>query len=157
MMKRNVYLILALLFLGVAQVSAQQMVVHANDGGEIRFEELDYTLCKMTFSNGEMQFLVGGTVKNTMKIKEIRRISFYGLQSGIEAVADEDSIVYSSDAEVLFTNVQPGALIAVYRIDGTPVLSHVQTIASSAISVTHLPAGLYVAVVGSETLKFVKK
>ena len=156
-MKRNFYLLLALLFLGVAQVGAQQMVVYANDGGEIKFEELDYASCKITFSNGEMQFLVDGTVKNTMKIKDIQRISFYGLQSGIEAVADEGSIVYSSDTETLLTGAQPGTLIAVYRIDGTPVLSHVQTFVSSAISVEHLPTGVYVVVVGSETLKFVKQ
>ena len=156
-MKRNFYLLLAFLFLGMAQVNAQQMVVHANDGGEIRFEELDFPSCMMTFSNGKMQFYVGGTMKNTIDIKSIQRISFYGLQSGIEAVVDEGPIVYSSDTEALLTNTHPGAFIVVYRIDGAPVLSHVQTIASSVISVAHLPAGVYVAVVGSETLKFVKK
>ena len=156
-MKRNFYLLLASLFLGVVQVSAQQMVVYASNGNEIKFEELDYASCKITFSDGKMQFFVGGTIKNTMDIKGIQRISFYGLQSGIEAVVDEGSIVYSSDTEALLTNTHPGAFIVVYRIDGAPVLSHVQTIASSVISVAHLPAGVYVAVVGSETLKFVKK
>ena len=147
--------LLALLFAGVVQVQAQQMVVHAV-GGEIKFEELDYTSCKITFSNGKMQFYVGGEEKSSFAIKDIQRISFYGLQSGIENTPNEAALVYSATSESLTAHVQPGALVAVYRIDGTRVLSYVHTIASSAISVEHLPAGVYVVVSGNETLKFVK-
>ena len=157
MMRRNLYLAFALLFVGIVQASAQQLIVQTNNGVETKFEELDYALCKITFENGSMHFHVGGTVKNTMAIKDIQRISFYGLQgSGIEMVPNADSITYSSATESLAVNVQPGVIVMVYRIDGTHVLSHVQTIASSSVSVEHLPAGAYIVVAGSETLKFVK-
>ena len=45
-MKRNLYLILALLFVGSMQLSAQQMAVAFNNGGELMLEEdYDYTKC----------------------------------------------------------------------------------------------------------------
>ena len=48
-------------------------------------------------------------------------------------------------------------VVFVYQLDGTRVLSQSQTIATSTISVAHLPAGVYVATIGCETLKFVKQ
>lgn len=157
MMKRNLYLIFTLLFAGVLQMQAQQMIVQTSDGNETKFEELDYSSCKITFSNGQMHFHVGNDVRNTFDIKDVLRMSFYGLQSVMNAIDVEDAISYSSEKELLVADVQPGTYIVVYRINGTQVLSQVQTIASSAISVAHLPAGIYVAVAGNETLKFVKK
>ena len=157
-MKRNLYLAFVLLFVGIVQASAQQMIVHMNDGVETKFEELDYASCKITFENGSMRFHVGGVVKNTVAIKDIQCISFYGLQgSGIGVVPSAAPITYSSSTESLAVNVQPGVVVMVYCIDGTRVLSHVQTIASSSVSVEQLPAGAYIAVAGSETLKFVKR
>ena len=152
---KYLHVLLVLLFAGVMQVHAQQMIVHTA-GGETKFEELDYTSCKMTFSNGQMEFHVGDAVKNTIAIKDIQRISFYGLQSGVATLSDENVLVYSSETESLVACVQPGASVVVYSIDGTRVLSHVQTITSSVINVAHLPAGVYVAVTGNETLKFVR-
>lgn len=156
-MKRLFYLIFAFLFAGGMQVSAQQIIVHTNDGEETQLGESDYTLCKVTFSNGQMLFHVGGAVKNTFDIKSIQRISFYGLQSVINGVADEETIQYFPEKEAFAVNAHPGISVAVYNLNGTEAMSFVNTIASSTVSVAHLPAGVYVIVVGSETLKFVKK
>ena len=156
-MLRNLYLVLVFLFVGVTQMNAQQMIVHVSDGSETKFEEFDYALCKITFSEGKMLFHVGDKVESTIDIKSIQRISFYGSPNGVGVVASEETIAYSSDTESLVVNVLPGTLVKVYYVNGACELSYVQTIASSAVSVAHLPAGMYVVVVGSETLKFVKQ
>lgn len=156
-MLRNPYLVFVFLFVGVTQMNAQQMIVHASDGGETKFEELDYASCKMTFSEGKMLFHVGDKVENTIDIKSIQRISFYGSSNGIGAVAGKKTVTYSSGAESLVVDALPGTLVKVCHANGACLLSHVQTIVSSPISVADLPAGMYVVVVGSETLKFVKQ
>lgn len=156
-MLRNLYLVFVFLFVGVTQINAQQMIVHVSDGGETKFEEPDYSSCKITFSEGKMLFHVGDKVENTIDIKSIQRISFYGSPNGVGVVVGEKTIAYSSGAESLAVNVLPGTLVKVYHANGACVLSHVQTIASSPISVAHLSAGMYMVVVGSETLKFVKQ
>lgn len=155
-MNKFFYLLLASLFM-VLQVRAQQMIVHTNDGSEINFKEVDYGNCKLTFSNGEMRFHVGDAVKKTIEIKSIQRMSFYGLQSNVKILANGTPITYSDASKALVVNGQPGTTMTVYHVNGSRVMSHVQTIAPTEVSVSHLPAGTYVAVVGSETLKFVKR
>lgn len=156
-MLRNLCLVFVFLFVGVAQISAQQMIVRTSDGGETKFEESDYGLCKITFFEGKMLFHVGDKVESTIDIKNIQRVSFYGSSNGVGMVAGEKTITYSSDAENLIVNALPGTLVKVYHANGTCVLSQLQAIAPSPISVEYLSAGMYVVVVGSETLKFVRK
>lgn len=154
-MKRNLYLILALLFMGTMQMSAQQMAVLLGDGGEVQFEE-DITTSKITFSNGQMLFHVGNTVKSTISIKNVSRMFFYGVQS-VDAMPSDEVATYSAARQELTVNAKPGATVNVYHASGARVLSLVQPIAAAPISVAHLPAGVYVVAVGSETLKFVKQ
>ena len=154
-MKRNLYLILALLFMGTMQMSAQQMAVLLGDGGEVKFDE-DITTSKITFSNGQMLFHVGNTVKSTISIKNVSRMFFYGVQS-VDAMPSDEVATYSAAREELIVNAKPGATVNVYHASGARVLSLVQPIAAAPISVAHLPAGVYVVAVGSETLKFVKQ
>ena len=66
-------------------------------------------------------------------------------------------MTYSSAAEELRVHAQPGTTVAVYHANGALVLERMQTIAATPVSVAHLPAGTYVAVVGNVTLKFVKR
>lgn len=155
-MKRNIYLILALLFMGTMQMSAQQLGVLLSDGGEIKFDE-DITTSKITFSNGQMLFHVGNTVKSTIDIKEIDRLFFYGVQGNVDTMPGEELATYSAARQELTVNAQPGTTVNVYHANGARVLTYVQTIAATPISVAHLPAGVYVVVVGSENLKFVKQ
>lgn len=154
-MKRNLYLILALLFVGSMQLSAQQMAVAFNNGGELMLEE-DYTKCKITFSNGEMLFLVNEKVIETIEIKDISRIYFYGVDGSVDAMQGDEPATYSVARDELVVHAQPGAVVTVYHVSGAKVLSHIQTIANTSISVAHLPAGAYVVVIGGKTLKFVK-
>ena len=155
-MKRNIYLILALLFMGTMQMSAQQLGVLLSDGGEIKFDE-DIATSKITFSNGQLLFHVGNTVKSTIDIKEIDRLFFYGVQGNVDTMPGEELATYSTARQELTVNAQPGTTVNVYHANGARVLTYVQTIAATPISVAHLPAGVYVVVVGSENLKFVKQ
>ena len=154
-MKRNFYLILALLFMGAVQVSAQQMAVALGNGDEVTFDE-DIATAKITFSNGQMLFHVGNTVKETINIKDIDRLFFYGVQGSVDAMPNAQIAIYSAASEELIVNAQAGTTVNVYHANGACVISMVQTIAAIPISVAHLPAGVYVVAVGSETLKFVK-
>lgn len=154
-MKRNLYLILALLFVDSMQLSAQQMAVAFNNGGELMLEE-DYTKCKITFSNGEMLFHVNEKVIETIEIKDISRIYFYDVDASVDAMQGDEPATYSVAREELVVHAQPGAVVTVYHVSGAKVLSHIQTIANTSISVAHLPAGAYVVVIGGKTLKFVK-
>ena len=154
-MKRNLYLILALLFVDSMQLSAQQMAVAFNNGGELMLEE-DYTKCKITFSNGEMLFQVNEKVIETIEIKDISRIYFYDVDASVDAMQGDEPATYSAAREELVVHAQPGAVVTVYHVSGAKVLSHIQTIANTSISVAHLPAGAYVVVIGGKTLKFVK-
>lgn len=155
-MKRNLYLIFALLFAATTQMSAQQMTVSLTTGGDISFEH-NPSACKITFSGGQMLFHVNGEVKDSYSIKDIQRIFFYGVQGNVDDTPHKQAITYSSVTEELNINALPGTSVAVYHMSGTQALCQLQTIASSAISVAHLPAGTYVAIAGSETLKFVKQ
>ena len=157
-MKRNIYLILALLFMGTVQVSAQQLGVLLNDGDEVKFDEyMNIATAKITFSNGQLLFHVGNTVKSTIDIKEIDRLFFYGVQGNVDTMPGEELATYSAARQELTVNAQPGTTVNVYHANGARVLTYVQTIAATPISVAHLPAGVYVVVVGSENLKFVKQ
>lgn len=153
-MKRNIYFILALLLLGVVQVKAQQMAVVTAEG-TTEYTHRPYTSGKITFADGKMLFHQDGKVVDTHNIKDISRIYFYET-SAIDAVQGEQVIAYSPAAEELRVNASFG-VVFVYQLDGTRVLSQSQTIATSTISVAHLPAGVYVATIGRETLKFVKQ
>ncbi|MBO5678892.1 MAG: hypothetical protein J6S11_02900 [Bacteroidaceae bacterium] len=154
-MKRNLYLILALLFVGSVQMSAQKMVVALNNSTEVFLDE-DITTSKITFSDGKMLFHVNGAVKNTFEIKDINRI-YTPRYSSVEALDVLHEIAYLSATQELIVGADPGTVIAIYYANGAKALSHIQTIASTPISVAHLPAGAYVVVLGGKTLKFVKQ
>jgi hypothetical protein len=153
-MKRNLYLILALLLLGVVQMRAQQMAVVTAEG-TTEYTQRPYTSGKITFADGKMLFHHDGKVIGTHNIKDISRIYFFETR-GIDAVQDKQPITYSPATEELHINASYG-VVSVYQLNGTRVLSQPQTIATSTISVAHLPAGVYVATIGRETLKFVNQ
>ena len=155
-MKRNIYLILALLFAGSMQLRAQQMVV-VTGAGETTHTEYPYEKAKITFSNGQMLFHFDGKVAKTYNIKDIGKIYFYVENAAVDAMSSPDEVSYSSHHEELTVNAHPGTPIVLYHANGAQVLSYVQTIASMPVSVAHLPAGVYMVAVGGKTLKFVKQ
>lgn len=154
-MRRRTYIFLTILLASAMQVRAQQMAVTLSDGNELKFEE-NYTSCKITFSDGQMLFHVNGAVKDTIGIKDINRIYFYSVDAGVDELQSKDVVTYSATTEELLVHAQPGTAVTVYYASGALALSQVQTIAGTPVSVAHLPAGVYVAVVGNVTLKFVK-
>lgn len=154
-MRRSLFLLFALLLMSVAQVKAQQVAV-VTDEGTTEFSKWPYEPAKITFSNGQALFHYDDQVVNVFNIKDIKKIFFY-TTGDVAAMPGAESIVYSSLTEELTVSAAPGTAINIYHVCGKCVLSGVQTIAAPAISVEHLPAGAYVVVVGSETLKFVKR
>lgn len=154
-MKRNLYLILALLLLGVVQVRAQQIAVVTADK-TTEYGHYPYDNAKITFSKGQMLFHYDGNVVGTFNIKDVEKLFFY-ITGSVDKIQKNKVVSYSSDCEELSVNSPVGTSVVVYHVNGSRVLSHLQTIASSTISVAHLPAGIYMVVVGSETLKFVKQ
>lgn len=158
-MKRNLYLILALLLLGVVQVRAQEEFVitveDKNGGVNELWSSSSIGACKLTFVDGQMRFHEGDAVKATFNIKDLSGLKFYTSQD-IESVTAKNMVVYTEATEELMVNALPGTLVEVYHADGEKVCSQVLTVATNVISLAHLPAGLYVAVAGGETLKFVK-
>lgn len=154
-MKRNLYLILALLLLGVVQVRAQQIAVVTADK-TTEYGHYPYDNAKITFSNGQMLFHYDGNVVGTFNIKDVEKLFFY-ITGSVDKIQKNKVVSYSSDCEELSVNSPVGTSVVVYHVNGSRVLSHLQTIASSTISVAHLPAGIYMVVIGSETLKFVKQ
>lgn len=155
-MKRNLYLILALLLLGVVQVRAQQIAVVTADKTTEYGHYPPYDNAKITFSNGQMLFHYDGNVVGTFNIKDVEKLFFY-ITGSVDKIQKNKVVSYSSDCEELSVNSPVGTSVVVYHVNGSRVLSHLQTIASSTISVAHLPAGIYMVVIGSETLKFVKQ
>ena len=154
-MKRNLYLIFALLLLGVAQARAQQIAVVTADK-TTEYGHYPYDNAKITFSNGQMLFHYDGNVVGTFNIKDVEKLFFY-ITGSVDKIQKNKVVSYSSDCEELSVNSPVGTSVVVYHVNGNRVLSHLQTIASSTMSVAHLPAGIYMVVVGSETLKFVKQ
>ena len=154
-MKRSLNLILALLLLCVAQVEAQQIAVVTADK-TTEYGHFLYDNAKITFSNGQMLFHYDGNVVGTFNIKDVEKLFFY-ITGSVDKIQKNKVVAYSSDCEELSVNSPVGTSVVVYHVNGNRVLSHLQTIASSTISVAHLPAGIYVVVIGSETLKFVKQ
>ena len=154
-MKGYLYLILALLLLGVVQVRAQQIAVVTADK-TTEYGHYPYDNAKITFSNGQMLFHYDGNVVGTFNIKDVEKLFFY-ITGSVDEIQKNKVVSYSSDCEELSVNSPVGTSVVVYHVNGNRVLSHLQTIASSTISVAHLPAGIYMVVVGSKTLKFVKQ
>jgi hypothetical protein len=155
-MKRNLYLLFALLLTGTLNMSAQQLAVTLNDGGMRQFDE-NPGICKITFSNGQMLFHVNDAVESTIAIKDIQRMVFYAYHASVDDMETKDNIVYNPVSAELVANVAPGTVIKIYRTCGECVLSRIQTVAAPAINLAHLSAGTYIVVAGSETLKFVKR
>lgn len=155
-MKRRISTLLAILFAFIMQVMAQQMELTLSDGASVKIEE-NYTSFKLTFGNGQMRLVVDDVVKNTFNIRDISRMSFYGVDTSIEAIRNDEVASYSIATEELIINAQPGTTVMVYQLNGVKVLCRIQTIAERNISVAHLPAGVYMVVVGSRTFKFMKK
>ena len=154
-MKRNFYLFFVLLLLGVVQARAQQIAVVTADK-TTEYGHYPYNNAKITFSNGQMLFHYDGNVVGTFNIKDVEKLFFY-ITGSVDKIQKNKVVSYSSDCEELSVNSPVGTSVVVYHVNGSRVLSHLQTIASSTISVAHLPAGIYMVVVGSETLKFVKQ
>ena len=154
-MKRNFYLFFVLLLLGVVQARAQQIAVVTADK-TTEYGHYPYDNAKITFSNGQMLFHYDGNVVGTFNIKDVEKLFFY-ITGSVDKIQKNKVVSYSSDCEELSVNSPVGTSVVVFHVNGNRVLSHLQTIASSTISVAHLPAGIYMVVVGSETLKFVKQ
>lgn len=154
-MKRIFYLFFVLLLLGVVQARAQQIAVVTADK-TTEYGHYPYDNAKITFSNGQMLFHYDGNVVGTFNIKDVEKLFFY-ITGSVDKIQKNKVVSYSSDCEELSVNSPVGTSVFVYHVNGNRVLSHLQTIASSNISVAHLPAGIYMVVVGSETLKFVKQ
>ena len=154
-MKRNFYLFFVLLLLGVVQARAQQIAVVTADK-TTEYGHYPYDNAKITFSNGQMLFHYDGNVVGTFNIKDVEKLFFY-ITGSVDKIQKNKVVSYSSDCEELSVNSPVGTSVVVYHVNGNRVLSHLQTIASSTMSVAHLPAGIYMVVVGSETLKFVKQ
>ena len=155
-MKRRIGALLAILFALTTQVVAQQMELILRDGVSVKCED-NYISSKLTFANGQMRLVVDDVVKNTFNIRDISRISFYDIDAGVDAMKNYDVVTYSIATEELIVNACPGTQVVVYQMDGAQVLYYIQTIAETSISVAHLPAGVYVVVAGSKTLKFIKQ
>ena len=155
-MKRNLYLLFALLLAGAVQVKAQQIAVTLNDGDMWQLDKYPSD-CKITFSNGQMLFHVNDVVESTIAIKDIKRMFFYAYDASVDDMKVKNRIVYNPIREDLVADVAPGIVINVYRTCGERVLSRIQTIAAPAINLAHLSAGTYIVVAGCETLKFVKQ
>ena len=132
-MKRNLYLILALLLLGVVQVRAQQIAVVTADK-TTEYGHYPYDNAKITFSNGQMLFHYDGNVVGTFNIKDVEKLFFY-LTGSMDEIQKNKVVSYSSDCEELSVNSPVGTSVVVYHVNGNRVLSHLQTIASSTISV----------------------
>lgn len=157
-MKRNLYLLFALLLAGVVQMKAQDFVITVKDKSGATTElwsNSSIGACKLTFVNGQMKFHEGDVVKSTFKIKDMAGMGFYTSQ-GVESAVAGAGVSYAAATEQLVVNAVPGTVVTVYSVDGQKAYSHMVTISTNVISVAHLPAGVYVAVAGGETLKFVK-
>ena len=139
----------------MAQVKAQQIAVVTADK-TTEYGHYPYDNAKITFSNGQMLFHYDGNVVGTFNIKDVEKLFFY-ITGSVDKIKKNKVVSYSSDCEELSVNSPVGTSVVVYHVNGNRVLSHLQTIASSTISVAHLPAGIYMVVVGCETLKFVKQ
>ena len=86
-MKRNLYLLFALLLAGTLNMSAQQMVVVAGESSNTHWE-YPYDDAKITFSDGQMLFHLKGKVTNTYNIKDIERIYFFVYDAVGSALAE---------------------------------------------------------------------
>ena len=137
------------------QARAQQIAVVTADK-TTEYGYYPYDNAKITFSNGQMLFHYDGNVVGTFNIKDVEKLFFY-ITGSVDEIQKNKVVSYSSDCEELSVNSPVGTSVVVCHVNGSRVLSHLQTIASSTISVAHLPAGIYMVVVGSETLKFVKQ
>ena len=75
--------------------------------------------------------------------KDVEKLFFY-ITGSVDKIQKNKVVSYSSDCEELSVNSPVGTSVVVYHVNGNRVLSHLQTIASSTISVAHLPAGIYI-------------
>jgi hypothetical protein len=151
-MKRFIYL--TLLFTATLQLKAQQMNIETAEG-TTSVDYATYETVRLTFANGKMQLMNDDTVVKTFDIKKISRIYFYSTND-IKTATTEPWANYSPLTQELQVSATPGTRIDIYHLNGAVAYTDIQTIATSAIKLAHLPAGTYVLSAGNQTYKFVK-
>jgi hypothetical protein len=155
-----IYPVLLLVCLSMSpEILAQTMVIRGTDGSETTESVL--AVRKFSFSGENLLLLLKGGDSQSFGLSTLSAIYFKDIPQATgttEITAVNLPAVYPNPAdEVLYFRGLPEGTttVAVYRLDGTPVLKTVLS-SGSSLSVGDLPKGMYFIQFNGQTVKFIK-
>ena len=111
---------------------------------------------KITFNGTTVTILQSNGTASDYSMGDIERIHFGYYQSGISDNIQEEAIRHISNEEI-YINANCGTMVYLYDITGTQLYSTRIKGNSTVISLFQYPGGIYIARVGEETYKIVKR
>ena len=150
------HFILFTLLLAALSVQAQQVPpslgIFMKSGSETSFT-LDY-IQKLTFFDGNVVVTMkeGAEKSGSFALSDIKYMHFFAT-GAVETEKVGDFFVWSPLTNELTVRCTPGTVIRIYSSNGRQVLTAIQSIAQSPISLATLPSGIYIVEAGDKTTK----
>lgn len=150
-------LITAFAITGYSQQTVTHIKVEKNDNSEnvMAFEELQRITFNGTTVNIEQK---GNNGTAAFDMADIARITSYHSSTGISEnpTGNQDFVQYVSRDEIA-VNVPAGAVINLYSISGSHILTMRQVTDNGTISIASLPKGIYLIKANERTAKIIKR
>ena len=149
------------LMLSAATVSKADKLlqVHSHDTEAAPVEYAIKTISKVTFASTNFSVYQGEEVAGVFELRNVSRIKF-AESSAVQSVEQASAMVVTPNpvkdnlvirgGEGLY-----GSAVSIYSVTGANVMQ-LSSWQGEAINVSHLPAGVYIINIQSETIKFVK-
>lgn len=142
-------------FLALANAATAQHMVVEKNGHESEVITLD-NLEQITFNGTTVNIeQTDGTTSST-SMGEIDRIYFGDLSSIADIRAQDEMVTYLSPDEIAI-NSSAGSMVTIYNLTGTQLLCKRIYAEGEAISIAHLPQGIYIVKANDETTKIIKR
>ena len=151
-MKKLLFIISLLAIAGTA--TAQHMVVETADGNEVFTLE---NLKQITFNGTTVNIELNDGTKSNASMGDISRIYFDDQSSIADINAQGDKLVEYISYDEIAINSEAGSMVTLYNLTGAQLLTRRIDTQGEAISIAHLPQGIYIIKANERTTKIIKR
>lgn len=142
-------------FLAIAGTATAQHIAIEEGTGDIFAIELS-ELKQITFNGTTVNIENNTGAIYSRSMGDIRRIYFDDLSSIADIRAQDEMVTYLSPDEIAI-NSSAGSMVTIYNLTGTQLLCKRIYAEGEAISIAHLPQGIYIIKANEETTKIIKR
>ena len=148
-------LTISLLAMAFALPSAAQQMMVEKDGAENEVISLD-KLKRITFDGKTVNIEQTDGNRSSATMGNISRIYFGDFTSIGDIDRKESLVTYITDEEIA-VNCTAGAVVTIYSITGTQILSTRLDTDGGRINIAGIPQGIYIIKADDRTAKFVRR